>query len=224
MKRVLFGIVVGFLAAGEMVRVTERVLFAQSGRWGSVERKTGLGTWAASRSTSASAGNADHKVTTPSRLLNENRVYNTFIYVHERDLIMQDAYRESIDLEISILNSFVLPKRKERCLALLKTKSGRERLQSRLPHFHDFDPRFTIPILPSRQTSADIFFTLKKRGAPDECYVWSNSSKVSAHMVNLREALSSIVGWEPGTVLLCIPNHLGYYEGEEPNHRLILAR
>ncbi len=140
---------------------------------------------------------------------------------------MRDAQRKSanyIDSETSIINGFVLPGRRERYLALLKTQRGRDRLRNRLPHFRDFDPRVVIPISSSLQRSADIYSALKQRGAPDECYVWSSSSKCDGRMLNLRDAVSSIVGWEPGTILLCIPDHLGYYEGEDQNERSILAK
>jgi hypothetical protein len=113
---------------------------------------------------------------------------------------------------------------KRRYLSLLKTRGGRDKLRSRLPHFRDFDSRFTISIPPSRQTAADIHRALQERHAPKECYVWSSSSKCDGRTLNLNDVLSSIVGWEPGTILLCIPGHLGYYEGEDPNERLILAK
>jgi hypothetical protein len=131
---------------------------------------------------------------------------------------------ETTAWEKSIIDSFILLRRQERYRSLLDTPTGRDKIRRAFPHFRDFDPRFVFPIPPGVQKFADIEHDLKKRGAPTECYVWSANSKWNGRKLNLRDALSNIVGWEPGTILVCIPGRLGYYEGEEKNERLILAK
>ena len=123
----------------------------------------------------------------------------------------------------SIIKSFVSRERRERYLALLESQGGRKRIRSKLPHFRDFDPRVTIPIAPSSQTLHEIYRLLKERGAPENCHIWSSSSSLNGSF-NLAEALSRIVGWEPGTIVLCLVDQLGYYEGEDQNERSILYK
>ncbi len=40
----------------------------------------------------------------------------------------------------------------------------------------------------------------------------------------LTDALAAVVGRGFGTILVCIPGSLAYYEGEDPGERYILER
>lgn len=127
-------------------------------------------------------------------------------------------------LEESIINSFILPNRKERYLSLLNARGGRDKIRHTFPHFRDFDPRFIVSIPHVAHRADDVELRLRERGAPRECYIWSESSSLDDRSISLQEALLKIIGWTPGTILLCVPGRLGYYEGEDENERFILAR
>jgi hypothetical protein len=47
------------------------------------------------------------------------------------------------------------------------------------------------------------------------CYVASNSPDLDGQRPPLGEALRCIVGLEEGTIVICKPDALGFYEGEE---------
>lgn len=131
---------------------------------------------------------------------------------------------QSGKFESSFVESFILPRRRERYLSLLSTREGRKKLKRRFAHFSDLDPRFAFLIPPRAQRPAEIERSLSERNAPPKCYVWSDSSPLDGCMVDLPVALSQTVGYAPGTILLCIPGRLAYYEGEEKNQRYILSR
>lgn len=129
-----------------------------------------------------------------------------------------------LTIERSFIKSFVLPERRSRYLSLLSARGGRDKIRRKFAHFSDLDPRFSLFIPPNVQKPDKITHALTLRGAPERCYVWSDSSSLDGSTACLLTALSSVVGYAPGTILLCIPDRLAYYEGEEKNQRYILSR
>jgi hypothetical protein len=65
---------------------------------------------------------------------------------------------------------------------------------------------------------------LQQRGAPEHCYVVSESDGLDARTLPLKEALGLIIGISTGTLVSCIPGRLGYFEGEDRGERFILER
>jgi hypothetical protein len=134
---------------------------------------------------------------------------------------------ESLDpesLEKPFIRSFILPRRQERYIELLGSAVGRKKIKSKFAHFSDLDRRFKFLIPPGNQRADMIADMLVKKGASSSCYVWSESSPLDGSRVDLSNALSQTVGHAPGTLLLCIPDRLAYYEGEEKSQRYILQR
>jgi hypothetical protein len=65
---------------------------------------------------------------------------------------------------------------------------------------------------------------LVNMGAPKMCYVLSTDSNIDRQTLPLSRVLQSIVGGgNHGTLLSCVPGRLGYFEGESPGERFILA-
>jgi hypothetical protein len=66
-----------------------------------------------------------------------------------------------------------------------------------------------------------IFAELRARGAPDECYVISNDSEYDGTTMKLEEALNEV---GDGSILLCIPARLAYWESENGSDKWIAER
>jgi hypothetical protein len=124
--------------------------------------------------------------------------------------------------EQALVQAFVVPKRRSRYINILASQRGREKLRSALGHFADLDPRFATRI--NESSVEGVARLLYKNGAPQRCYVLSESDAIDAEELHLDEALRKVVGQGMGTLLSCTPGKLAYYEGEEPGERYILMR
>jgi hypothetical protein len=106
---------------------------------------------------------------------------------------------------------------RERLRTLLGSKRGRTKFLAMLYHNPPFDRRY-VTVLPYENSSRDaVWAELVARGAPHECYVISTDSETSGGStydgttMRLRDALDECGA---GTILLCVPGRLAYYEGE----------
>jgi len=116
----------------------------------------------------------------------------------------------------ALIEAFVVPERRERYLFLARTPKRRTELTNRLAHWRDFDARFAAILPPSAQTSpAAVVRFLAARGAPQSCYVLSESPEHDGQVMPLADAAAAAVGRGMGTVLSCIPGRLAYYESED---------
>ncbi len=132
--------------------------------------------------------------------------------------------RDGRDNEESLILSFISPNYRRRMLTLLRTSGGRRKFRAQLAHFRGLDSRFA-QLVPSNQQSAnEIERLLKEKGAPKACYVVSEDPQLDGREMLLSDALDRIVGSGTGSLVLCIPGHLGYYEGELPKERYLLIR
>jgi hypothetical protein len=94
-------------------------------------------------------------------------------------------------------------------------KSPRSKFLGSLHHVPPFDDRY-VTVLPYEQTWPDaVRAELVARGAPKDCYVISTHSRHDGMTIPLDDAINELVGAGDGTILLCIPGRLAYYEGEE---------
>jgi len=71
-----------------------------------------------------------------------------------------------IERECAILNSFLVPTKRERYVGFLNSKKGRSKVLQKLYHFADFDPDCIVGAPHSR---ADLVLELRRLGAKDEC-------------------------------------------------------
>ena len=127
------------------------------------------------------------------------------------------AYRTGIlavvDVEEATLRAFIRKTRVERHVALLRTRTKREKLIAEMYDL-DLDSRFIWTLKPEDQWPTRVYDLLRQRGAPDTCYVMSAVSDLDERAMELREALELTVGHDSGTLISCIPGHLAYYEGD----------
>jgi len=130
----------------------------------------------------------------------------------------------SIDHATALFSTFILPNRQDRYTNLLKSAKGRAKLRSSLAHFQDLDPRHARRIVPSNLANEAIAEQLRKRGAPKECYIVSETAELDGQTLPLEDALDAVVGRGMGTFISCVPGKLAYFEGEEPGERYILER
>lgn len=68
-----------------------------------------------------------------------------------------------MEAERSLISAFVSPSYRRRCLELLTTPHGRERLRHELAHFKGIDSRFSFPIPSNQQTARGIHNVLMSR-------------------------------------------------------------
>jgi hypothetical protein len=125
--------------------------------------------------------------------------------------------------EQALVNAFIIAKKEQRWLDLLANPKRRKDILRTLSHLNDLDERFLLRV-PAPQSTSVILQMLQDRGAPEQCYVVSDSMSLDARTLPLREALELIVAREPGTLVSCIPGRLGYFEGEDRGRRLLLER
>ena len=69
-------------------------------------------------------------------------------------------------------------------------------------------------IVPQKRPQA-IYQTLRKMGAPRDCYVLSEQDRDDAKRMDLLEALIGSVGCGIGSVISCVPGRLAFYEEED---------
>ena len=131
-------------------------------------------------------------------------------------------FPEQIRHEEALVRAFILPARRARCLAFLRNPKRREDLTRQLYHFNYLDPRFLVSIPPRDRRPTALAELLKKKGAPAKCWVISADQELDGREIDLLEALKTIVGYEIGTILSCLPGKLGYFEDEDG--RFILQR
>jgi hypothetical protein len=126
--------------------------------------------------------------------------------------------------EAAFIKSFVLPEKQARWLELLPNAKRRHIFLHRLADDRDFNPKFRVDIIPSQQKPESVERILKQNGAPERCYVISESPDIDGKEMPLSEALEEVLGYGMGSLLSCIPGKLVYYEGEMLSDRYILKK
>jgi hypothetical protein len=130
------------------------------------------------------------------------------------------------EVEELLVRAFIVPAKRAQYVSRLGLPKARQKfINSHFFHMHDLDTRFAERIAPRDQNAAAIYAMLRKRGAPETCYVMSGSSDLDGEVADLRDALVRVVDeGHDGTFVSCIPGRLAYFDGEEPGERYILAR
>ena len=127
---------------------------------------------------------------------------------------MADWGEPDLEKELSLIQ-LAGRDQKARLRSLLGCKKGREKFLASLYHNPPFDPRY-VTVLEMNYDEA-VKRELVARGAPDQCYVISNSFEHDGTTMSLDQALQELNdhGWTgDGTILLCVPGRLAYYIGE----------
>jgi hypothetical protein len=126
--------------------------------------------------------------------------------------------------EEQFASSFIVPKKRDRYLTLLQSKHGRDKLLNGFNHCHDLDPRYATLIPSNQQSDTSIESLLRRKGAPDTCYVMSDNRDIDGLEMSLSDALAKTVGMDAGTLISCLPGKLAYFELEGFDGRYILER
>lgn len=117
--------------------------------------------------------------------------------------------------ESAFINAFVLKERRERLRTLIVNPRRRKQFVQELAHFKSLDQRCIRMLAPSSQNPKDIATLLKQKGAPDICFLVSEDSSLDRKQLPLLVALEDVVGYGMGTLILCIPGRLAYFEDED---------
>jgi len=129
-----------------------------------------------------------------------------------------------MDAERALIESFVVPWKRERYVEMLTSPKRRKKFLRGLYHFPDLDPRYCVAILPAVDGAAGIAVLLRRLGAGDICHVISTDATLDGRSMPLDEALAQVAFSYEGTLISCIPGKLGYFEGENMGDRCILKR
>jgi hypothetical protein len=128
----------------------------------------------------------------------------------------------SMNHEKCLIESFVHPDQKERFLALLSNPKKRHKLVQYFAHNVKLDSRYSSRIPAGQHSPDEIEKVLKAKGAGDNCYAFSENSRIDGKELKLRDALQETIGYGMGTFLSIIPGRLAYFEGEDTGERYIL--
>jgi hypothetical protein len=122
--------------------------------------------------------------------------------------------------EEKTIGAFIVSPRRSRYLLCLASKKRRGPFLDCLNHCRHLDERFATLM----KSNADIAAELRRRGAPDACYVISATEGIDGKTLPLEEAIEAaeMGGW--GTIISCLPGRLAYYYGECGECRMILER
>jgi hypothetical protein len=126
--------------------------------------------------------------------------------------------------EEALINAFFLPARRQRYIDFAKSPRTRRKFLDELSHSTSLDVRFRHEIPGVEQTPEGITRLLQSRGAGDQCIAISDFKEIDAKRLNLKDAVSTVLGRTFGTLLSCRPGRLAYFENEDGRWILERAR
>lgn len=126
--------------------------------------------------------------------------------------------------ESKMFSTFLLPERRKRFDTMLQPKKRQDFLNTKIPHFQWLNSKKTYEIPRDEQCFSSLMGILKDNGAGDKCYVISEIKTLDKKVLDLEEAILSLVehGHSVGSLICCIPGKLGLYYGEDRYHVLLL--
>jgi hypothetical protein len=143
-----------------------------------------------------------------------------------------DITCDSGEIEKAFIRAFITPDCRRRWIDKLERRRrvrGKQRqniihwLGFHLAHQPDINLGGLVDFRGRHQNPADIRRLLKSLGAPDLCHVIAPYTDIDDQKIPLQEALDKFVGDSVGAFIVCIPDKLGYWEGEY-KERIILFR
>jgi hypothetical protein len=118
--------------------------------------------------------------------------------------------------EEGFVQSFIVKNKRERVAMLLVSPKRREEFRKSLAHFRDLDPRYAhLVSSKTAHTVEEWLRLLRSKGAPERCWVISESHARDGREALLADALKEGWGAGMGTILSCIPGKLAYFEDED---------
>jgi hypothetical protein len=135
----------------------------------------------------------------------------------ESNHLLVDSRRPTMRNDIherAFVEVFILSKKRERYLTLLKTPGKRKRILDRLNHGDDIDPRFLRKVPADLQATAALVETLRRKGALTAAYMVSDDPELDQQELPLEDAIAKAVNSYWGTAVSCLPGKLAYYQTE----------
>ena len=131
-------------------------------------------------------------------------------------------------IEELVINAFILKRRRERVWFELTNSKKREKFLWRMQNTGIFDSSCMERISQPIESPQIVYDILKKRGAPDACYVMCIYSPYDGQIVTLEQGLTDVVFKGPG-LISCIHGELAYLEdegtcGPGPPERFLLVK
>ena len=122
----------------------------------------------------------------------------------------------SSDIERRFVEAFVTSAKRQRLLDFFGSEKNRWKGLLELQHFHPdiIDARWAQPVARIDSTPEIISRRLRQKGAPDDCYVFSNGTALDRRFMPLDDALREVHGVCRGTIVSCVPGELAFFEGE----------
>jgi hypothetical protein len=127
-------------------------------------------------------------------------------------------------IEIDIIQTFVVPAKRERYLGFVRSPRRRPKFLNELYHFSGFDSACVVPLDWRSDSAEGLLEELRRRGAGKECRIVSVRDELDGATMPLEKAITEIFAFAEGTIVSCIRSRLAYYEGEAPKNRFILER
>ncbi|SRR5581483_365409 len=122
----------------------------------------------------------------------------------------------SSDIERRFVEAFVTAPKRQRLLDFFASPKARWKALLELQHFNGdiIDARWAEPVTRAESTPESISQRLRQKGAPDDCYIFSNAPSLDRRSMLLADAIQAVHGVGCGTVISCIPGALAFFEGE----------
>ncbi|MFI5131215.1 MAG: hypothetical protein ACHQFX_14530 [Chitinophagales bacterium] len=126
----------------------------------------------------------------------------------------------NIELERKLIESFVMPEKRERYLDFIQKEKTRKKFLNELYHFKDFNWILFEEIQGNQNERNVILEKLANKKNSSGCYVISANENFDRKTVSVKDCMEQIVGVE-GTIIIFGEGDVVYYEGEAPHNRFI---
>jgi hypothetical protein len=125
----------------------------------------------------------------------------------------------NIDLEIKVIERFIIKTKRDRYLTFIKNTKTRDKFLKELAHFKDLKKDLFEELKSDERKK--IKEKLNRLRNIKDCYIISENSKLDSKRLDFETALNEIIGHGMGTIVVFGHAEIVYYEGEGPNYRYI---
>jgi hypothetical protein len=98
--------------------------------------------------------------------------------------------------EEEFVKAFVVAAKRDRYRDMLLSPKRRRTFLQGLCHFHDFDPRWIVPLTRNQSSVGALTHELRHRGARDDCYLISVADALDGSKSELASAILRVYGRE----------------------------
>ena len=125
----------------------------------------------------------------------------------------------NIDIETKVIERFIVKTKRDRYLTFIGADKTRKKLTNELAHFRDLRKELFDEVKGNeRQIIKD---RIKGLGKLNDCYLISESSDLDQKRLDIDTALSEVIGYGMGTIIVFGDAEIIYYEAEGPSDRWI---